>query len=137
MTLKVENLVGGYSQVPVLKDISFEVKQGQLVGLIGLNGAGKSTTIKHIIGLLQPQKGKITIDGVSLKTSPQVYKQKMAYIPETPILYEELTLKEHLELTMMLIAWKLSKPGKKPINYSRHFAWKISWIGFQQIFLKG
>ncbi len=101
MTLEVENLVGGYSRVPVLKDISFEVKAGELVGLIGLNGAGKSTTIKHIIGLLRPQKGTITLDGVTLKTDPKAYKQRMAYIPETPILYEELTLREHIELTIM------------------------------------
>lgn len=101
MTLEVENLVGGYSRVPVLKDVSFEVKAGELVGLIGLNGAGKSTTIKHIIGLLRPQKGTITLDGVTLKTDPKAYKQKMAYIPETPILYEELTLREHIELTIM------------------------------------
>lgn len=101
MTLEVENLVGGYSRVPVLKDVSFEVKAGELVGLIGLNGAGKSTTIKHIIGLLRPQKGTITLEGVTLKTDPKAYKQKMAYIPETPILYEELTLREHVELTIM------------------------------------
>ncbi len=67
MTLEIENLVGGYSRVPVLKDISFTVKAGELVGLIGLNGAGKSTTIKHIIGLLRPQKGKITFRRCDLK----------------------------------------------------------------------
>lgn len=101
MTLKVKNVTGGYSNIPVLKGISFEVKAGQLVGLIGLNGAGKSTTINHIIGLLTPHQGTITIDGVSLQQDPKLYKQKIAYIPETPVLYEELTLKEHLELTMM------------------------------------
>ncbi|KRL83597.1 ABC transporter, ATP-binding protein [Ligilactobacillus apodemi DSM 16634 = JCM 16172] len=137
MTLKVENLVGGYSQVPVLKDISFEVKQGQLVGLIGLNGAGKSTTIKHIIGLLQPQKGKITIDGVSLKTSPQVYKQKMAYIPETPILYEELTLKEHLELTMMAYCLETKQAWEKANKLLKTFRLenKLDW--FPANFSKG
>ena len=66
MTLKVENIVGGYSQVPVLKDVSFNVNDGELVGLIGLNGAGKSTTINHIIGLLSPFKGRISINGVSI-----------------------------------------------------------------------
>ena len=67
MTLEIENLVGGYSRVPVLKDISFTVKAGELVGLIGLNGAGKSTTIKHIIGLLRPQKGKDNFRRCDLK----------------------------------------------------------------------
>lgn len=100
MSLKIEALTGGYGQVAVLKDISFSVPAGKVVGLIGLNGAGKSTTIKHIIGLLQPQKGKITLDGIS-PLQKEAYHQKIAYVPETPILYPELTLKEHLELTMM------------------------------------
>ncbi|WP_253733071.1 ABC transporter ATP-binding protein [Latilactobacillus curvatus] len=92
---------GGYAHVPVLKEVSFTVPNNQVVGLIGLNGAGKSTTIKHIIGLLTPQKGTITLDGVTLQSNPDQYRQKVAYVPETPVLYPELTLKEHLELTMM------------------------------------
>ncbi len=58
MSLTIEHLTGGYGHIPVLKDINFDVKSGEMVGLIGLNGAGKSTTIKNIIGLLTPQKGK-------------------------------------------------------------------------------
>ncbi|MBL1228714.1 ABC transporter ATP-binding protein [Enterococcus sp. BWB1-3] len=101
MSLKIEHLTGGYGHVPVLKDINFEVKAGEMVGLIGLNGAGKSTTIKNIIGLLTPQKGKILIDGQTLNHSPESYRKKIGYIPETPSLYEELTLKEHIEVTAM------------------------------------
>lgn len=100
MALKVENLVGGYSQIPVLKDISFQVNPGELVGLIGLNGAGKSTTINHIIGLLRPFSGSITLNGVSIEQNPVEYKKQLAYVPETPILYDELTLREHIELTI-------------------------------------
>ena len=59
--LKIENLTGGYVNIPVLKNISFEVNDGELVGLIGLNGAGKSTTINEIIGLLTPYQGQITL----------------------------------------------------------------------------
>lgn len=137
MTLKVENLVGGYGKIPVLKDISFEVKQGQLVGLIGLNGAGKSTTINHIIGLLRPYKGQITLDGVSLQTNPQEYKKKIAYIPETPILYEELTLKEHLELTMMAYDLDSKKAWNKANALLKTFrlANKLEW--FPANFSKG
>ncbi|MEG2292487.1 MAG: ABC transporter ATP-binding protein [Carnobacterium sp.] len=101
MSLKVTNLTGGYSQVPVLKDISFEVEKGKLIGLIGLNGAGKSTAIKHTIGLMNPQKGSITIDELTLTADTEGYRKKFAFIPETPVLYEELTLKEHIELTAM------------------------------------
>lgn len=96
--LKVEHVTGGYSKRPVLKDISFTVEPGELVGLIGLNGAGKSTTIKHIIGLLEQQQGTIEINGHSLSTHPEKYRKSFTYIPETPVLYEELTLQEHLEL---------------------------------------
>lgn len=112
MTLQVTKVVGGYSQIPVLKEVTFDIKDGELVGLIGLNGAGKSTTINHIIGLLTPFKGQIKINGVTLAEDNEAYKKQIAYIPETPILYQELMLKEHLEMTMMaynldqVAAWK-------------------------------
>lgn len=101
MSLVIKNLTGGYGHIPVLKDISFEVNKGEMVGLIGLNGAGKSTTIKNIIGLLTPQKGRIEIDSETLQANPETYRKKIGYIPETPALYEELTLKEHIEVTAM------------------------------------
>ncbi len=101
MSLAIDQLTGGYGHIPVLKEISFDVNQGEIVGLIGLNGAGKSTTIKNIIGLLTPQKGTIKIDGETIKSNPESYRKKIGYIPETPFLYEELTLKEHIEITAM------------------------------------
>ena len=56
--LEIKQLVGGYTKTPVLKGISFDIQPNELVGLIGLNGAGKSTTIKHIIGLMEPKGGR-------------------------------------------------------------------------------
>src|SRR5699024_7242104 len=94
-------LVGGYTNKNVLHDVSFHVKKAEIVGLIGLNGAGKSTTIKHIIGLMQAKKGTIEINGQTFKQEPTAYRKQIAYIPEQPILYEELTLFEHLRLTAM------------------------------------
>lgn len=101
MSLKIDNVTGGYGHVPVLKDINFEVKSGEMVGLIGLNGAGKSTTIKNIIGLLTPTSGTITIDGETITSSPESYRKKIGYIPESPVLYDELTLREHIDITAM------------------------------------
>src|SRR5699024_6942378 len=101
MTLTVKNLSGGYFQHPVLNDLNFEIENGELVALIGLNGAGKSTTIKEIIGLLKPTSGSIEIDGLSLNKSASQYRQKIGFIPESPVLYEELTLREHIEVTAM------------------------------------
>ena len=99
--LEIKNLTGGYVHVPVLKDVSFTVESGKLVGLIGLNGAGKSTTINEIIGLLTPYSGEINIDGLTLRANPREYRQQIGYIPETPSLYEELTLREHIETVAM------------------------------------
>ncbi len=99
--LHIENLYGGYTHKNVLHDISFDLNKGEIVGLIGLNGAGKSTTIKHIIGLMQPKKGEVLVQGKSFQNDPEAYRNQMAYIPEMPILYDELTLYEHLRLTAM------------------------------------
>lgn len=101
MSLKVENIYAGYGNIPVLKGVDFQIKPHEMVALIGLNGAGKSTTIKNIMGLLTPYQGKISLDELTLKEDPALYRQKIGYIPESPILYEELTLKEHLEITAM------------------------------------
>lgn len=101
MSLAIQHVTGGYGHLPVLKDISFNVENGEMIGLIGLNGAGKSTTIKNVIGLLTPQKGSITVDDLTLQQDPEAYRKKIGYIPETPSLYEELTLKEHIEVTAM------------------------------------
>lgn len=101
MTLNVSQLTGGYTRNPVIKNLTFEVGDGEIVGLIGLNGAGKSTTIKHIMGLMDPFSGSIEVDGLTLKSDPMAYRKKISFIPETPMVYRSLTLKEHLEMTAM------------------------------------
>jgi ABC-2 type transport system ATP-binding protein len=100
--LELDQVSGGYSiNKPVLHQLSFSVKPGEMVGLIGLNGAGKSTTMKHILGLMRQQTGTIRINGKTLDEAPEAYRASYVYVPETPLLYEELTVKEHLELTAM------------------------------------
>lgn len=99
--LKLDKVTGGYSKKAVIHNISFTVEPGELVGLIGLNGAGKSTTIKHIIGLLQPHSGEISINGHTISTQSEAYRKSFTYIPETPVLYDDLTLQEHLELVAL------------------------------------
>lgn len=101
MVLEINQLTGGYSKEPVIHDISFNIKSGEIIGLIGLNGAGKSTTIKHILGLLRPHSGNIKVMDTAIETDVEAYRRHMGYIPETPILYEELTLREHINMTAM------------------------------------
>ena len=99
--LQIKNLVGGYTHKNVLHGVTFGVNPGEIVGLIGLNGAGKSTTLKHIIGLMEPRSGEITLAGYSNQKDTELYRKQYGYIPETPLLYEELNLYEHLKMTAM------------------------------------
>ncbi|XJS11136.1 ABC transporter ATP-binding protein [Aerococcaceae bacterium WGS1372] len=129
MTLEVNNLFSGYRQVPVLKDINFTMHYGDIVGLIGLNGAGKSTLLKTILGLIEPQEGSVKIEGRSMIDDHKAYAQSIAYIPETPILYEELTLQEHIEMTALGynipidIALQRAEPLLKIFRLDKNLNW--------------
>lgn len=107
MTVKVEHLTGGYGKKPVIKDLNFELEKGEIVGLIGLNGAGKSTTIKYMLGLINPMEGKLSISNIKINEDIENYRRKLSYIPESPVIYDELTLEEHIEMTAM--AYQLSR----------------------------
>ena len=136
MTLELKNVTGGYTSVPVIKDVTFTVKPGELTGLIGLNGAGKSTTIRHIIGLMVPFSGQIQIEQRKLNDNPELYRQSFAFVPESPVLYEELTLKEHVDLT--ILAYHLPEEArKKAMRYIKAFRLdeKLEW--FPAYFSKG
>lgn len=145
MALAVNNLTGGYFGNPVLSDVSFDIKDGELVGLIGLNGAGKSTTIQEIMGLLMPYSGTIELDGLTLQEDLEGYRIKIGFIPETPSLYEELTLREHIEVTalaygvpmeeameratVLLETFRLSdKLDWFPVNFSKGMKQKVMII---------
>lgn len=84
---------------PVLHDVTFSVQPGEMVGLIGLNGAGKSTTMKHILGLMKPQKGEVRVQNQTRDENSEAYHGALAFVPESPLLYEEMTVREHLEFT--------------------------------------
>ncbi|WP_044748802.1 ABC transporter ATP-binding protein [Bacillus alveayuensis] len=135
--LNVKNLYGGYTNKNVLEDISFVVNRKEIVGLIGLNGAGKSTTIKHIIGLMEPRKGAISINGKTFAEDPAAYRSQFTYIPETPILYDELTLQEHLELTAMAYGLPKDEYEKRLERLLKEFRMekKLKW--FPAHFSKG
>ena len=101
MAIKVNNLTGGYGKKAVIHDISFECKANEVVGLIGLNGAGKSTTIKHLLGLLTPQQGEMSVNNIDIKSDIESYRRNLTYIPESPVLYDELILVDHIFLIAM------------------------------------
>ena len=96
--IKVNGLTKYYGNKPAAKDITFEVKKGEVFGLLGTNGAGKSTTIKMLCGLLKPTRGSIMIGDIDLNRMPLKAKSMMGYLPENPLIYDKLTGAETLEL---------------------------------------
>ncbi len=86
--LKIEHLTKTYGDKKAVDHLSLHIEKGCIYGFIGHNGAGKTTTIKAVCGILQYDDGNILIDGISMKQSPLECKQKMAYIPDNPNLYE-------------------------------------------------
>lgn len=90
--LTIKNLTKTYKGgKTAVKDLSLSVKPGDIYGFIGHNGAGKTSTIKCVVGIQDFEEGEITIDGVSIKENPIYCKENMAYIPDNPDLYEYLT----------------------------------------------
>ena len=90
--LEVEHFSKAYAEgKKAVDDISLTVEAGDIYGFIGHNGAGKSTTIRAIVGVLDFSEGEIFIDGHSVKAEPMACKQITAYIPDNPDLYENLT----------------------------------------------
>lgn len=129
MVLTVEEVFSGYQHTPVIQGVSFELNPGEIMGLVGLNGAGKSTLLKTILGLLPIQSGRITIKGHEITQDHQAYAQQVAYIPETPILYEGMTLREHLEMTALGYGiavdtvMERAQPLLKLFRLDKHLEW--------------
>ena len=86
--LKIENLTKSYGDKKVVDNLSIHIAPGKIYGFIGHNGAGKTTTIKACCGILNFDSGNVFIDGVSILDNPILCKEKIAYIPDNPDLYE-------------------------------------------------
>jgi len=98
--LKVEGLHAYYGQAHILSDVAFEVAAGEVVVLLGRNGAGKSTTLKSIIGLVPPARGRILFRGADIagREPFQIARLGLGYVPEDRRIFAELTVEENLEV---------------------------------------
>ena len=98
--LQVENLNVYYGSIHAIKGISFHVNEGEIVTLIGANGAGKSTTLNTIAGLLKPKSGTVTFDGKMISGFPanRIVPLGMALCPEGRRIFQQMTVRENLEM---------------------------------------
>lgn len=97
LLVKVENLYRYYDDHCAVQDVSFELRQGEILGFLGPNGAGKSTTMQILSGNLAPSAGQILINGIDLLDEPRLAKRHIGYLPEIPPLYPELSVDEYLD----------------------------------------
>jgi ABC-2 type transport system ATP-binding protein len=100
--LEARGLTKCYSSIPAVKDVTFRIEPGQILGYLGPNGSGKSTTVKMLTGLLEPTRGQVLYQGRSVRTDLVAYKRRLGYIPEEANLYPHLTGYEYLELVGLL-----------------------------------
>jgi len=98
--LKVKEIHCGYDGAPVIRGLSLEVNEGEIVAILGANGAGKSTTMRTICGLMHPEKGQILFRGEDITRSPasENIRKGISYIPEGRRLFPKLSVRENLEL---------------------------------------
>jgi ABC-type branched-subunit amino acid transport system ATPase component len=98
--LRAEGLTVGYGKMPILHDVTLEVRAGEMVSVIGPNGAGKSTAFKTIVGFLRPQNGRVRFDGQDITglRPDQVLHRGLAYVPQGRIVFPQMTVLENLEM---------------------------------------
>src|SRR5215831_19517246 len=96
--LEIQNLTKYYRNTPVVNDVSFTVRPGEVTGYLGPNGSGKSTTVKIITTLIEPTAGKVLLDGRDVREDPVAFKRRLGYVPEEAILYSYLSGLEYLQL---------------------------------------
>ena len=107
--LEVIDLCKSYGDKNILKNVSFSVDRGEIVGFLGPNGAGKSTTMNIITGYLSPTKGKVAVCGIDTLEDHKAAKSRIGYLPELPPLYFDMTVYEYLSFVFDLKNCKLDK----------------------------
>ena len=100
--LVVKELTKRFEHRTAVDALSFDVQPGEILGLVGPNGAGKTTTLRCIAGILGPDRGGVTVDGIEVATQPIAAKRRLALVPDEPHLFARLSVWEHLELAARL-----------------------------------
>jgi len=98
IAIKAENLQKKFGNVVAVDDVSFDIEKGEIFGFLGPNGAGKTTTIRLLTGILLPDAGNVTVEGINLGNNPIEAKMMMGVIPETGNVYVDLTAKQNMYL---------------------------------------
>lgn len=107
--VELKRVAKRYADIVAVDYIDLDVKHGEIFGLLGPNASGKSTTLKMILGLVEPDSGSVKVLGIDAKEDPVAVKRQVGYVPETPRLYEFLTGLEYLDFVGDIYAMELSE----------------------------
>ncbi len=144
--IEVKNVTKKYGNFYAVRNISFTVEKGEIVGFLGRNGAGKTTTMNMITGFIEPTDGQIFVDGFDIDRKPRKVKERIGYMPEGVPLYSELTVKEFVNYMAELkklkgqakkkaVSKAIEETGLKTVenkltrNLSRGFKQRVSLAG--------
>lgn len=119
--LEINNLKKSFGTKSVLKGVNLTVNKGDIIGYIGSNGAGKSTTVKIMLGMINDYQGDVSIFGENIKNSDGSYKKKIGYVPEVSEVYESLTAREYLNFIGQLYDMDLKSSIKKSYELMKLF----------------
>jgi len=100
--LRIEHLSRAYGNFVAVDDVSFSIEKGEIVGLLGHNGAGKTTIMKMISGYLEPNRGRIEINGLEIGAAREAVQQQLGYLPETLPIYPEMIMADYLDYAASL-----------------------------------
>ena len=124
--IKFEHVSKKYGAFYALRDVSFEVKEGEIVGFLGPNGAGKTTAMRILSGFFPPTSGRVFVRGVEMARHPQKAKRAIGYLPETVSLYPDMRVLEYLRFVAKL-------KGVPAHELSGHVRGKMSFCGLLEV----
>jgi ABC-2 type transport system ATP-binding protein len=122
--IEVQHLTKRYGRITAVDDLSFRVERGEILGFLGPNGAGKTTTMRVITGYMPPTEGRVVVAGFDVFEQPIDAKKRMGYLPETPPLYPDMTVREYLTFVARI---KGVASGERKARVEKAMA--RTWVG--------
>ena len=125
--IEIKRVTKKFGDFIALNEISFEVKNGEVLGFLGPNGAGKTTTMRIITGFLEPTSGEVIVNGFKISENPLEIKKEIGYLPENNPLYADFTVKESLDFFCNI---------KKVKDKTKEIKKVVNLCGLEEVFYK-